>query len=142
MPRGSGPRHVLLHPNKRLLFVVSELSNTLSVYAVDDQFEVCLLQVCILCATCCLQQITLTAEHSTLGNPESSHKQPNDSLQLCAHLALSSDGRFVLVSNRGRHNSISVFRLVDESGGKLELVGTFSTHGHFPRYFVLLGMYF
>jgi 6-phosphogluconolactonase len=37
---GSGPRHVLKHPKFNLLFVVSELTNKLTVYEVDGMFVV------------------------------------------------------------------------------------------------------
>jgi 6-phosphogluconolactonase len=59
-------------------------------------------------------------------------------MQIAAHLQLSHDGRFVLVSNRGRHNSISIFEIVNAAEGKLHLVETVSTQGYFPRFFTLI----
>ncbi|KAI6222145.1 hypothetical protein M3Y95_00953700 [Aphelenchoides besseyi] len=122
LPQGSGPRHVVKHPEYNLLFVISELANTLTVYEVDGMFT----------------QLTQTDEHSTLGDAEQSYKEPSDPLQTAAHIQLSADGQFVLVSNRGRNNSISIFQLVDVNEGKLKLVRTLSSHGHFPRFFTLI----
>ncbi|KAI6179651.1 hypothetical protein M3Y98_00633500 [Aphelenchoides besseyi] len=122
LPQGSGPRHVLKHPEYNLLFVISELANTLTVYSTDGM----------------LQQLTQTDEHSTLGDAEQSYKEPSDPLQTAAHIQLSADGQFVLVSNRGRNNSISIFQIVDFDEGKLKLVRTLSSHGHFPRFFTLI----
>jgi len=119
---GSGPRHVLKHPEHNLLFVVSELSNKLTVYEVDGLYV----------------HLTQTDEHSTLGDIENSHRVTEDNVQIAAHLQLSKDGRFVLVSNRGRHNSISIFKIVNPAEGKIELVNTISTQGHFPRFFSLI----
>uniref|UniRef100_A0A1I7S1E6 Lactonase family protein n=2 Tax=Bursaphelenchus xylophilus TaxID=6326 RepID=A0A1I7S1E6_BURXY len=122
MPPGYGPRHLLKHPKYDLLFVINELSNTLVVYETDGLYA----------------QLTKTDEKSTLGNLENSYKVDDDPLQCAAHLQLSDCGKYVLVSNRGRHNSISVFRIQHPTEGKLELVETFSTHGYFPRFFHLI----
>jgi 6-phosphogluconolactonase len=119
---GSGPRHVVKHPKHNLLFVVSELSNKLTVYEVDGLYV----------------NLIQTDEHSTLGDIENSFRVPEDSIQIAAHLQLSQDGKFVLVSNRGRHNSISIFRIVDPKEGKIELSSTISTQGYFPRFFTLI----
>ncbi|OLO39022.1 hypothetical protein BTR23_10820 [Alkalihalophilus pseudofirmus] len=48
---------------------------------------------------------------------------------------VSSDGKFVYVSNRG-HNSIASFR-VDEESGHLTLIEFTSSEGAWPRDFVL-----
>lgn len=69
---------------------------------------------------------------------ENSHVVPEDTLQTAAHIQLTNDGDFILVSNRGRNNSISIFRLVNPPEGKIELVNTVSSQGHFPRFFSLI----
>ena len=51
-----------------------------------------------------------------------------------AAIRISSDDRFVYVSNRG-HNSIAVFEV--EEDGILKLIQTISTNGDFPRDFAL-----
>ncbi|KAI6182134.1 Lactonase family protein [Aphelenchoides bicaudatus] len=119
---GSGPRHVVKHPTYNLLFIVSELSNVLTVYEVDG-----------LCAN-----FIQTDEQSTLGDIENSYRVPEDNMQIAAHLQLSKDGQFVLVSNRGRHNSISIFKITNPDEGKIKLVRTISTQGYFPRFFTLI----
>jgi 6-phosphogluconolactonase (cycloisomerase 2 family) len=85
-----------------------------------------------------LQQLIQTDEHSTLGDIDKSFKVPEDDHQIAAHIQLSDDGKFVLVSNRGRHNSISIFRITNPAEGKIERVSTISTQGHFPRFFSLI----
>ena len=51
-----------------------------------------------------------------------------------AAIRISSDDKFVYVSNRG-HNSIAVFEV--EEDGILKLIQTISTNGDFPRDFAL-----
>jgi hypothetical protein len=73
-----------------------------------------------------------------LGDIENSYRVPEDTMQIAAHLQLSKDGRFILVSNRGRHNSISIFQIVNAAEGKIQFVETVSTQGYFPRFFTLI----
>ena len=53
----------------------------------------------------------------------------------CADLQISSDGRFLYGSNRG-HNSIAI-HAVNQSTGRLMLVGHQSTLGETPRNFAI-----
>jgi 6-phosphogluconolactonase len=53
----------------------------------------------------------------------------------CAHVAVSSDGRFVYGSNRG-HDSIAIWS-ADAESGELSLIGHESTRGKTPRNFAI-----
>jgi 6-phosphogluconolactonase len=106
---GSGPRHMVIHPNGKLLYVANEMGCSVSVVelAAKGSFKV-------------LETV------STLP-PE--YKIPNT----CADIHLSADGRFLYVSNRGM-NSIAIFSVQDT---KIRLIGHEDTRGETPRNFTL-----
>lgn len=108
---GSGPRHLLLHPNlEQRAYLIGELDNTLSVLdRSGGSFT---------------RQTTL----STL--PQGWH---GDSIT--AHIAISRAGDRLYVSNRG-HDSIAVFAL-DDRGFPTPL-GHAATGGASPRHFLLI----
>lgn len=91
MPPGSGPRHLAFHPNKKWIYVANELANTVGFVQRT--------------ATGNWERKTTT---STL--PESFNKE-----SYVADIHLSSDGRFLYVSNRG-HNSLVAFGINRETG--------------------------
>ena len=111
IPQGSGPRHLAFHPTMKMVYVVNELSNDISVVSLnkDDSFTI-------------LQTIsTLPAGYNKTSN--------------CADIHISKDGRFLYASNRG-FNSIAIFS-VDPKSGKIALIGQESTRGDTPRNFTL-----
>ncbi|CAN7364600.1 lactonase family protein [Rhizobium sp. LjRoot30] len=105
---GAGPRHVALHPNGHLLFLMNELNSTVASFGLDPQTGV---------LTAIDEQPAVPAEARA-----SNH---------CADIQISPDGRFLYGSNRG-HDSISVFA-VDGETGKLTTVGFFPCGGATPR---------
>ncbi|QYR21670.1 lactonase family protein [Paenibacillus sp. sptzw28] len=108
---GAGPRHLAFHPAGRFLYVVNELSSTITVYRYEGG-ETALEP---------LQTI------STL--PESFGGE-----NTCADIHLTSGGRFLYASNRG-HDSIAGFRVgVD---GLLEPVEITPSGGRTPRNFAV-----
>jgi 6-phosphogluconolactonase len=112
LPAGSGPRHLVFHPQMPLAFVLGELSNTVTVFQYDA-------------ATGALNS---TGAWSTLpdNHPETS---------LAADLHLTPDGKFLYASNRGL-NSLASFRVETASGQLVPLRQT-STQGDFPRNFTI-----
>lgn len=109
---GTGPRHLVFHPNGEIAYLFGELANTvvtLSYDATTGKFET-------------LQTIsTIPADFTDFNGG--------------AAIRISQDGKFVYASNRG-HDSIAVFKTID--GGKaLELVQLISSEGHIPRDFAL-----
>lgn len=107
---GSGPRHMVFHPNNKFAYVLTELSSevvALEYIASESKFEI-------------LQYISALPESFT-----------GESAGGAIHISL--DGRFLYTSNRG-HDSIAVFS-VDAATGKLQLVDHTLTQGSHPRDF-------
>lgn len=105
---GAGPRHVALHPNGRLIFLMNELDSTVASFRLDP-------------TTGTLTQ--LDAQPAVPAEARASNH--------CADIQISPDGGFLYGSNRG-HDSISCFA-VDEATGQLTLVGFFPCGGATPR---------
>ena len=109
---GAGPRHLIFHPNGQYAYLINELDATVCVYryhADDGTFE----------------------ELQTTSTLPEDFKGEN----LCADIHISPNGRFLYGSNRG-HDSIVCF-LIEESTGRLSLIGHMLTGGRKPRNFVL-----
>jgi len=108
---GSGPRHLAFHPALKIVYVVNELSNDISVVTLnkDGSFR-----------------IIETVSTLPAGNSKPSN---------CADIHISRDGRFLYASNRG-FNSIAIFS-VDSASGRIKLIGEEPTRGDFPRNFTL-----
>jgi 6-phosphogluconolactonase len=106
---GAGPRHIALHPNGTLAFVINELDSTMTPYRVSDS-------------------VTLTA-----GTPVSTLPAGFSGQNSGAHVELTPDGRFVYGSNRG-HDSIVVFS-ADQATGALTFVEHEPSGGRTPRDF-------
>lgn len=109
---GSGPRHLVFHPNGRYVYIMTELSS---------------------------EVIVLTYNVENGGFKEVQYistipKEFNENNQGSA-IHISSDGRFVYAANRG-HNSIAVFS-VNQDSGELTFVESVCTEGDWPRDFVL-----
>lgn len=105
---GAGPRHVALHPNGELIFLMNELDSTVASFRLDR-------------ASGALTQ--LDAQPAVPVEARASN--------YCADIQISPDGRFIYGSNRG-HDSISCFA-VDAASGKLSLLGFFPCGGATPR---------
>ena len=107
----SGPRHLDFHPNGKWIYVINELSSTVTQLQIDSS-----------------GQYEMMSTMSTL---------PSDFTgeNLCADIHVSLDGKFLYASNRG-HNSIVIYQL-NEMDGKLTLVGHEGVHGDWPRNFTL-----
>lgn len=107
---GSGPRHMVFHPNCKFAYVLTELSSeviALEYVASENRFDI-------------LQYISAL--------PESFSGESSGGA-----IHISSDGRFLYASNRG-HDSIAVFS-VNETTGKIQIVDHTSTQGSHPRDF-------
>jgi len=111
VPAGFGPRHLVFNHRKNIAYLLGELSSLIQV---------------------------LTYDHGTftlVGDPISTIPSDWTDHNGAAAIRLSSDDRFLYVSNRG-HNSLAVFA-VDDSGLNLNHIQQMSTEGDFPRDFNL-----
>lgn len=106
---GSGPRHFAFHPNGKVIYVISEMKSTITVFDYDAARGV-LTQAQVLTT---LPQ-DFTGESTT------------------AEILVHPSGRFVYGSNRG-HDSISIFTA--DAKGRLAPAGWVSTQGKTPRNF-------
>lgn len=106
---GTGPRHLVFHPQENIAYLIGELANTVTVlaYFSDGHFE-------------------KIATYSTL--PEDFNGESAGGA-----IRITKDGKYLYASNRG-HNSLAIFAV--EKGGKtLALVAITDTKGDFPRDF-------
>ncbi len=108
---GSGPRMMTFHPHQPYFYVVHELDSTVGVYHYETDGP-----------ECARQQILPTLDAKT----RVSENWP-------AHIAISADGKFLYVSNRG-HDSLAVFA-VAEAGDRLQLLRVVPTLASYPRHF-------
>lgn len=107
---GSGPRHLIFHPNEQYCYLLNELSSTLIVYRYD-------------------------AGKGSLAEVQTTSTLPRDfkGENLCADLHIY--GRFLYASNR-KHDTIAWF-LIDENTGRLSYQGEVPSGGREPRGFAI-----
>lgn len=112
---GSGPRHMAMHPTLDICYVSNELFNTVCVARLDatepEKKK---------------ERLIPIQYESTLENREQT--------SYVSEIKLSSDARFLYVSNRG-DNSLAIFKVLDD--GQLERIDVVPTGGRFPRHFAL-----
>ncbi len=107
---GSGPRHFDFSPDGRFIYVINELSSTVTVL------------------------MKYGAEWKTVQTVKTLPKDFKGE-SWCADIHISRDGRFLYGSNRG-HNSIAVFKR-DVTNGKIELIDNTPVEGNWPRNFAI-----
>ena len=107
---GSGPRHITFRPDGKFVYVVNELTSTVTAASVD-------------------------ANTGGLNEIQTISMLPSDFTQIssAAEIACHPSGKFLYASNRG-HDSIAVFA-IDPATGKLESIQHQSTLGKTPRGF-------
>ncbi len=108
-PPGSGPRHLVFHPNKALAYLFCELDSMVLTYTIDENSG----------------NMSLTDRISSL--PEDFNGIPAG-----AAIKIHPSAKTLYVSNRN-HNSISVFKI--DKSGSLSLDSIFSSEGEEPRDF-------
>lgn len=105
---GSGPRHFTFHPSAMVLYVVEELSSTISSYQYHSSSG----------------KLSFLNRSSTL--------PPNyEGTNTAADIQITPNGRYLYVSNRG-HDSIALFKL-SLNGETPERIGIESSLGKQPR---------
>lgn len=111
MDPGAGPRHIAIHPEGNLIYVINELNNTVSLLKQDEE-----------------EKWQMKSSFSTL--PAGFEGE-----SFCADINISSDGKFLYASNRG-HNSIAAFKIIPVSG-MLKHIGFYPDEINWPRNFSL-----
>lgn len=109
---GSGPRHLVFHPQKPYAYVINELNSTVTAFSYNESNG----------------ELTTLQTISTL--PADFNGENG-----CAEITISADGNYVYGSNRG-HDSIVVYE-VNTENGELNTVQHISTAGGHPRHFAL-----
>lgn len=109
---GDGPRHMTFDASGKYLYVICELGSKIYVFDYDDD-------------TGSLTKIQVKPT-LPLGT---------DTVNHCADIHISKDGKYLFGSNRG-HNSIAVYRR-NPQNGLLSFVYSQSTYGRTPRNFTL-----
>ena len=104
---GAGPRHLRFHPNGKRVYVINELSNSVSVYTYDAGSGA----------------LTETQTIPTLPKDFSGRTK-------CADLKITPDGRYLYGTNRG-HDSIACYRIAED--GTLSLIAIESSLGKEPQ---------
>jgi 6-phosphogluconolactonase len=104
---GSGPRHLTFHPNGKLVYVINELANTITIF-------------------------DWNAADGTLKEKQTISTLPKDfsGKSYTADLKITPDGKFLYGTNRG-HDSIASYRIADD--GKLSLIGIQPSGGKGPQ---------
>jgi len=111
LPNNTGPRHFTFGQKGAIIYVISELNNTITVFSKNSK--------------------GYYVEIETKSTLPSGYVGENS----CADIHLSKDGKFLYGSNRGE-NTIVIFK-VDEVTGKLTFVDREFVHGNSPRNFAL-----
>lgn len=104
---GSGPRHLTFHPNGKLVYVINELKNTVTVF-------------------------DYATESGALTERQTIATLPADfsGKSFTADLKITPDGKFLYGTNRG-HDSIAIYRIGQD--GALSLVGIEPSLGKGPQ---------
>lgn len=110
---GAGPRHLAIHPDGKIAFLINELDSSITALEYDTK-------------------------HGTLKEIQTVSTLPADfkgTNNTCADVHVSPNGKFLYGSNRG-HDSIVSYK-IDEKTGQLEFIEHVSTQGKTPRNFVI-----
>lgn len=107
---GTGPRHIVFHPDGKTAYLFGELSNEVVVLSYD-------------------QSTGSFNEEQVISTLPADFNEFNGG----AAIRISKDGKFLYASNRG-HNSLAVYQ-VSADGKTIELIQLISVEGDFPRDF-------
>jgi len=118
---GSGPRHVVFHPNERWVYCVNELASTVDQYLWNSTHGV----------GGAPPEALLTNAGNSVSTLDAGFAGSNTG----AEIAVTPDGRFLLVSNRGE-NTLVVFEL-EPANGAPKFLQRIGCGGKTPRMFTL-----
>lgn len=104
---GSGPRHMVFHPDRRRAYVLDELVSSITVFDYDQ----------VRGAFIWKQTISTLPDNFTGTNTT-------------AEIRIHPSGHFLYNTNRG-HNSVTMYSV--DANGELDVIGWESTRGEWPR---------
>ncbi len=106
-PPGAGPRHLTFHPNGKYVYVINELSNSITLF-------------------------DYAAESGVLVQRQTVATLPPDfdGTSYCADVKITPDGRYLYGTNRG-HDSLAAYRVGED--GTLTLIGIEPSLGKGPQ---------
>jgi 6-phosphogluconolactonase len=107
---GSGPRHIVFHPNLDIIYVINELNGTIESFKSDGKKYLR------------IEILSTTADQ-------------NGTAAGCSDVHITADGRFLYAANRGNYNTIAMFEV--NKIGKLKYLGQVPTMGEVPRNFAI-----
>lgn len=108
---GSGPRHIVFHPNNQYVYLIEELSGSINAFAYNAQDG----------SLKSIQHIATTDKDFK-------------GFAGCSEIQISPNGKFLYAGNRGDANNIAIYN-IEEKTGKLNFIKTLSVQGKAPRYF-------
>lgn len=111
LPAGTGPRHLVLHPNEPYAYIIGELANTTTIVSVDAAGNLMM-----------VDQVMNIAEHLT--------QEARG-----AAIRISHDGKYLYLSTRF-HNTLTVFE-ISQNASQLTKIQEIDSHGEIPRDFTL-----
>ncbi|MEM7474770.1 MAG: lactonase family protein [Planctomycetota bacterium] len=114
LPPGSGPRHMKFHQNGKWIYVLNELSLTVSAFDYDAKN-----------GSMQIKQTVATVAPEELAR---------EKFKSCSEIRIHPNGRFVYAANRG-HDTITVFAIEDD--GTLSAIQNEHVRGSIPRNFNL-----
>jgi len=115
VPPGSGPRHMKFHPNGKWIYVLNELSLTVTVFDYNSSSGV----------------MTAKQTIETVPPAELAREKAKSASEIRVH----PNGKFIYSANRG-HDTLTVFA-IDQSNGNLKLVQVENPRCATPRNFNL-----
>jgi 6-phosphogluconolactonase len=115
VPAGGGPRHMKFHPNGKIIYVLNELSLSVTVFDYDAET-----------GTMTAKQTIPTIDQALL---------TKELFKSASEIRVHPSGKFVYSANRG-HDTITAFR-VNEANGKLTVIEVEPVRGATPRNFNL-----
>ena len=111
LAKGSGPRHLAIHPNNGNLYTLNELTSTVTV-------------------------ITRDADGNYIvGKNLSILEGRGSGSGGSAAIKISPDGQYLYASNRGNYNDIAIMEI--DNSGEISLIGHQSSLGNTPRDFAI-----
>ena len=105
---GSGPRHMVFHPDRKHAYVLDELTSSITVFDYDPVRGACIWK----------QTLSTLPDNFTGTNTT-------------AEIRIHPSGQFLYNTNRG-HNSVTMYNVYAPTG-ELDVIGWESTRGEWPR---------